>query len=195
MWIGIILSKTLYLKPRRLYFSPWAVETQERFGTVNSGFPDHSTCSVGSSLKGCMRSTAHVERKHQMKGLVGFGLYLFSITRRTVCGQQWQSRHCYFWLLTKKNYGVHPTHSYSHTLILFSTFWGYLTLPLPSPHKMSDLGFKTRCWEYICNWPILLALMVFTNHRMLEVQGNLWQLLNPIAPHVGVSGFLSSLWK
>lgn len=85
-------------------------------------------------------------------------------------------------------------HTYVPTLL--STFWEYLNVPfLPTSHKMLDLGFKTHCWKYVCNWSLLLVLMVFTNHEMLKIEGNLRQLLNPIASHLGVTGFLGSLWK
>lgn len=45
---------------------------------------------------------------------------------------------------------------------------GYLNLPLPPTHKTLDRDFKTHSWKCICNQSILLALRVFTNHRMFR---------------------------
>lgn len=55
------LSKTLYIKPRRLNLSPWATETQERLDIVNFGFSDHSACNVRPGIQSTVRSTLGLE--------------------------------------------------------------------------------------------------------------------------------------
>ena len=64
MWKGIryriILSETIYIKPRRLEVSRDTIETQQKSDTVSFGFPEHSASNAGSKLEGGVRSMPDV---------------------------------------------------------------------------------------------------------------------------------------
>lgn len=83
--IRVILRKTLYIKPRRLDFILWVVETQERFDTVSFGFLAHYGCNVEPRRKRMVQGPFRTWRYSITERVLFLFLLFILITVREIC--------------------------------------------------------------------------------------------------------------